>query len=282
MYHLDTPELIVKHIECLKRNTKPDLVLISSLAKKLIKKDIDNNINILIDRQIEKDNEERISCSNYLKAENKNQFPEFMSGLSYVEMVSEVILKELDDLEMGQIKDDVIFNHNQGEKDTMEYLKSIKVEPTEIEINSDDRFVTCKITPRTSKKDRKKIEEVQFLLKEDLWKVPEVINTDSVDKKENLWQEPQNGKKEIEGKLDYSEINLEILDLMAQRFSANKHKYPQGNMKKPIDKESLVWAAFRHIRKMLQPIEGDPETYREHLTAVLCNMSMLLDQENIK
>ena len=249
MYHLDTPELIAKHIECLKRNTKPDLVLISSLAEKLI----DGKLN---------------------------RFPESIGGQYRRGKIFKYQKKDV--LDMGQIKDDIIFNHNQGEKDTMEYLKSIKVEPTEIEINSDDRFVTYKITPRTSKKDRKKIEEVQFLLKEDLWKVPEVISTDFVDKKEDLWQEAQNGKKEIEGKLDYSEINLEILDLMAQRFSANKHKYPQGNMKKPIDKESLVWAAFRHIRKMLQPIDNDPETYKEHLTAVLCNMSMLLDQENIK
>lgn len=90
------------------------------------------------------------------------------------------------------------------------------------------------------------------------------------------------GVKETEGKLDYSEINLQILDLMAERFTANKHKYPKGNMKKPLDKDSLVWAAFRHIRKMLQPIENDPENFKEHLTAVLCNMSMILDQENLK
>lgn len=87
------------------------------------------------------------------------------------------------------------------------------------------------------------------------------------------------GIKETEGKLDYSEINLKILDLMAERFNANKDKYPKGNMKKPLNKDSLVWAAFRHIRKMLQPIKDDPETYKEHLAAVLCNMSMILDQE---
>jgi len=90
------------------------------------------------------------------------------------------------------------------------------------------------------------------------------------------------GIKESIGKTDYSEINLEILDLMAERFTANKHKYPIGNMKKPLNKTSLVWAAFRHIRKMLQPIKNDPETFKEHLVAVLCNMSMILDQENIK
>ena len=184
LYHLDTPELIVKHIECLKRNTKQNLPLISSLAEKLIESDSD-----IMARFIFQDEEDDALTDKVLK----------------------IILE--DNSILGQIKDDVIFNYNRGEKETMEYLK---------------------------------------------------------------------GVKETDGKLDYSEINLEILDLMAERFSANKHKYPKNNMKKAIDKNSLVWAAFRHIRKMLQPIEDDPETYKEHLVAVLCNMSMLLDQEKIK
>ena len=86
------------------------------------------------------------------------------------------------------------------------------------------------------------------------------------------------GVKESNGKTDYSEINLEILDIMAERFTANKHKYPQGNMKKPIDIKSLEWALFRHVKKMIQPIETDEETYKDHLSAVLCNASMILDQ----
>ena len=89
------------------------------------------------------------------------------------------------------------------------------------------------------------------------------------------------GIKEVIGKTDYSEINLNILDLMADRFNANKHKYPKGNMLKPIDIKSLEWATFRHIKKMLQPIEDDSETYREHLASVLCNMSMILNQLEI-
>lgn len=91
-----------------------------------------------------------------------------------------------------------------------------------------------------------------------------------------------NGIKETNGKIDYSEINLEILDLMAERFTANKHKYPQGNMKKPIDIKSLEWALFRHIKKMIKPIENDTETYKEHLSAILCNASMILDQLHLK
>lgn len=90
--------------------------------------------------------------------------------------------------------------------------------------------------------------------------------------------EIQEGIKESNGKKDYSEINLEILDLMADRFAANKHKYPKGNMKKPIDVKSLEWALFRHIKKLVQPIENDEESYIDHLSAILCNASMILDQ----
>lgn len=86
------------------------------------------------------------------------------------------------------------------------------------------------------------------------------------------------GKKEKENKVDYSEINFKLLDLMAKRFNDNKHKYPKGNTLKVIDKDEILWAAFRHIRKMIQPIENDPETYEDHLAAVATNMSIILDQ----
>lgn len=94
--------------------------------------------------------------------------------------------------------------------------------------------------------------------------------------------EKSEGIKKVDNKYDYSEINLQVLDLMAERFSKNKAKYPKGNMLKPIDKSKLVWAAFRHIKKMLQPVGNDSETFEDHLAAVLCNMSMTLDQLNIK
>lgn len=86
------------------------------------------------------------------------------------------------------------------------------------------------------------------------------------------------GIKETEAKSDYSEINLDILDLMSERMMANKHKYPKGNSKRPIPEGTLEWAMFRHIKKILKPIPNDPETKRDHLAAIACNVSMILDQ----
>jgi|SRR6478609_726228 len=90
------------------------------------------------------------------------------------------------------------------------------------------------------------------------------------------------GIKETEGKLDYSEINLEMLDLMAKRFNKNKDKYPKGNSRKPLDKTELIWAIFRHTRKILKPIKNDPENIEDHLSAIGCNLSMVLDQIEIE
>ncbi len=103
-----------------------------------------------------------------------------------------------------------------------------------------------------------------------------------VQNEEVYTEEKLEGIKETLGKTDYSEINLEILDLMAERFSANKHKYTKGNMKKPIDIKGLEWALFRHTKKMIQPDINDVETYRQHLAAILCNASMILDQLNLQ
>lgn len=95
-------------------------------------------------------------------------------------------------------------------------------------------------------------------------------------------QPPTNeGIKESDGKTDYSEINFDILDLMAARFEANKHKYPKGNMLKPIDINSLLWPIFRHWKKMKFPIVDDVESFKDHLAAIMCNCSMILDQLKI-
>lgn len=89
------------------------------------------------------------------------------------------------------------------------------------------------------------------------------------------------GKKENNGKIDYSEVDFDILDLMANRFNANKHKYPHGNMLKPIEEKQLLFALFRHLKKMIQPIDSDPETFEEHLSAILCNAQMVYQQRKL-
>ena len=104
-------------------------------------------------------------------------------------------------------------------------------------------------------------------------------NTDMVDK---MIEDFEKGIKEEDGKTDYSEINLYILDIMAQRMAENKHKYPKGNSKNPIKINKLEWAMFRHVKKIVQPLDDDKESYMDHLAAIACNVSMILDQLNLE
>ena len=40
----------------------------------------------------------------------------------------------------------------------------------------------------------------------------------------------------------------------------------------------LEQALFRHVRKILQPMPGDPETIQDHLYAIGCNAMMITTQ----
>lgn len=164
-----------------------------------------------------------------------------------------------DFLSFPKLKNEGIKQNVEGEKSTWEFLKPM--------------FEEVHVHKQT-------VNGIESYSKP-LYEEPDVYK-DTKNAIESLAYKETEGIKESNGKVDYSEINLEILDLMAERFTANKHRYPKGNMKKTIDIKSLEWALFRHVKKMIQPIETDEETYKDHLSAVLCNASMILDQLKIK
>ena len=89
------------------------------------------------------------------------------------------------------------------------------------------------------------------------------------------------GKKEVEGKVSYSEIYWEFVEAMAIRMNENKVKYGQHNYRKPLnDKRPLLDSALRHLLKVIEPKKGDTETKEQHLAAVSCTLMMCLYQEN--
>ena len=223
-YRIDSEESLAKHIEELKRNTKPNNEIIFPLVDLLL-------------------NEKSVLLSFF--AENKKQ--EMFTRTVTPFFLDEVLKYSRESLDYNKIKDIVATSNSTRHK-----------------AREEGRYHPY---PLTSEKD-------------------DVITSSNRGEKETMEHlqgvKETEGIKESNGKVDYSEINLEILDLMAERFTANKHKYPKGNMKKPIDIKSLEWALFRHVKKMIQPIETDEETYKDHLSAVLCNCSMLLDQLKVK
>lgn len=87
------------------------------------------------------------------------------------------------------------------------------------------------------------------------------------------------GKKEVEGKVSYSEIYWEFVEAMAERMNENKVKYGPHNYRKPLqDKEELLQSALRHLLKVIEPKKGDTETKEQHLASVSDNMMMYFYQ----
>lgn len=86
----------------------------------------------------------------------------------------------------------------------------------------------------------------------------------------------QQGVKETNGKLEY-ELDWSFITDMAKRMAENKTKYGKYNWKKPIDKEQLKQALFRHV---LAIMEG--KTNENHFAAISCNAMMLQFQEKLR
>ncbi len=94
----------------------------------------------------------------------------------------------------------------------------------------------------------------------------------------NITKEAEEGIKENNNKTSYEEINWEYIERIAKRMNSHKNKYPKNNYKNKIPIGDLEQATLRHLLKMLSPIEGDKETYMDHLDAIGCNAQMIHEQ----
>lgn len=319
-YNITSKELLSTHIEELKRNTIPNLRLISELVfisedsfynflfgEKNYKKGINNHIAnatntpFFLDEVIQASEiVNRNTNSTRHKSQYSETHKEIFGDLEGINKPKEITLKELKEntinntslgLDMVEIIGITLCDNKEYIYKLLKHKIAEKTEkeedlvfPKDSEIHKDD------VITNTSSEEKETIGELnKGFLCEDGTTVIFDKDFNMVGElplgsfgKRGQKRDYSVGVKETNGKIDYSEINLEILDLMAERFTANKHKYPQGNMKKPIDIKSLEWALFRHVKKMIQPIENDEETYLNHLAAILCNASMLYDQIKLK
>jgi hypothetical protein len=271
-YSLTTKEKLAEHIAQLKRNTKPNLELISELNYVLV--DEENLFFNVFSR--EKDNhKEQINNTVYLYN---------ISSLSDGNMIrGEKIVGDLECINKPPQKRltlhiENVINDAQQEKKSAMFLDEVLAEKE----NKGCSWTKCGqkdcvcCYPNSAEKQINTKGHSTRLKANNPLVVSEKGKELVFDKDCNLI-----GKKESNGKVDYSEIDWDIIDLMAKRFNNNKHKYPPGNMLKPIEEKELLFAAYRHLRKMIQPIENDEETFEEHLTAVLCNMQMLYQQRKL-
>lgn len=92
--------------------------------------------------------------------------------------------------------------------------------------------------------------------------------------------EKDNGIKESEGKL-YYELSWEFIEQMAKRMSNNKSdKYPLYNWKKNINVEDLKQAINRHHIEVMKGNYKDGDEVLGHIVAYACNSMMLWEQLN--
>jgi hypothetical protein len=284
-HKLKTKEDIAQHIVELKRNTYPDMELISSLCSYLFDGEKTENKGVLNDhiKEVLKDagtkdhgevkpNSTRhkapVHCGGYSKPvfERKKKCSDqcFCDGSCKKEIPS------LKNITEGLTREP-FYNFLAGEK--KQYTEPLFKDNPHLGENTytvnkqeTEDFITTSIhiksTPEQAEKIKVMVDELNN--QNDVLEMGQIV-----------------GKKENKNKIDYSEIDWDIIDLIANRFNDNKHKYPKGNMLKPIDEKELLMALFRHWKKMIQPIEGDEETFEDHLSAILCNAQMIYQQRKL-
>ena len=88
------------------------------------------------------------------------------------------------------------------------------------------------------------------------------------------------GIKETEGKL-YYELSWEFIEEMAKRMANNKsNKYPLFNWKKNINVEDLKQAINRHHIEVMKGNYKDGDELLGHVVSYACNSMMLWEQLN--
>ena len=263
---LKTKEDIAQHIVELKRNTIPDLGLISSLSFYLFDGEKETKtVNMPFGREF---------LTVVVEKENHNKQRELNEHISE-------ILKDAGTKDHGEVKPNS--TRHKASIHCGGYGKSALNFAGKPEL----KFIIDKKEPIF--KDNPNLGEDTFItpdqVTEGIQKGVELLNKIKDNSRKRavdvLEMGQIVGKKENKNKTDYSEIDWDIIDLMAKRFNDNKHKYPQGNMLKPIDEKELLMALFRHWKKMIQPTDGDEETFEDHLSAILCNAQMIYQQRKL-
>jgi len=88
----------------------------------------------------------------------------------------------------------------------------------------------------------------------------------------------ENGIKETENKVDYSEIDWEFIEGLARRMNLNKEKYKPFNYHKPMDVNLLKQSLLRHTIEILKGEHNDAGQEYGHIFAVALNSMMIYYQ----
>jgi hypothetical protein len=280
-YRIDSEEQLAKHIEELKRNTKPNNEIIFPL------------VDLLVNEK---------SVLNSFFAENKK----IKNPMTYLDEVLENIVKK---------EQQIIKDWNSNSTCEGEFLIFTALEK---ELASDkDLHLSTRHKSKVGETHKEGLEEVMNLINSDKFKqdcnrAKEAINdfcktegipfhykisAEKAKKEERVranFYKIKNGVvsenevnknalegiKETKGKL-YYELSWEFVEEMAKRMANNKSdKYPLYNWKKNISIEDLKQAINRHHIEVMKGNYRDGSEVLGHIVSYACNSMMLWEQLN--
>ena len=281
-YRIDSEESLAKHIEELKRNTKPNNEIIFPLVDLLL-------------------NEKSVLLSFF--AENKKQE-------IFTRTVTPFFLDEMLEAPLGSFgrrgrvinystrhkaREEGIFHKEiVGDLEGVNKPKGVEVSLKELKENTinnvelgldiadilgitlcDNRDYIYKLIEKkiSAKKDKIKTAKLHTypLTPEECFK-DDVITNSNRGEKETM--EYLQGVKETEGKLNY-ELDWEFIQQMAERMSQNKGKYEPYNWKRPMEVEKLKQSLFRHVIEIMKGNYSDDGRDFGHFESVALNSMMI-------
>lgn len=284
-YRIDSEEQLAKHIEELKRNTKPNNEIIFPLVDLLL-----NEKSALL--SFFRENSKERGETAYVRTVTPF-FLDEMLGKCSTQCFCDGSCKKPQEKRLGGYNKPTIKGNStrhksqagEAHKEIVGDLEGIN-KPLYSVQKKDFNYLKELLNKTPSPSDFKKAIDLALVeTEEDLVKIileekDDVITSSNRGEKETM--EYLQGVKETEGKVNYGELDFDYVDSMALRMSKNLEKYPPKNWQKNMDIEELAKSAIRHARKILQQIENDEETLEEHAIALGCNGMMINYQLKVK
>ncbi len=284
-YRIDSEESLAKHIEELKRNTKPNNEIIFPLVDLLLnEKSVLNSffaenkirVNFYKDDVVTvKDGFKDLQgVINYFLDSDFDTYFAYKGGQlisqdfkKVTRTIAPFFLDEADisyqSFEDGKFKDNTVTytstRHKAREegsfhKEIIGDLEGINRLPSIYSLYDNQNYYASKAleTLNNQSAERHNIMNSDENTKKHsihLEEKDDVITNSSRGEKETM--EYLQGVKETEGKVNYGELDFDYIDSMALRMSKNLEKYPPKNWQKKMDIEELAKSAIRHARKIL-------------------------------
>lgn len=260
-YNITSKELLAIHIEQLKKNTKPNIRLISELFYVL--EDENSVFNSFLREKLVKVLNQHIS-----QATNT---PHFLDEV--LEQEEKIVYNNPSDF-----VDAILNDLDKKEKKIFENWNSTRHKSREGEAHKETFIPTdstnIEVFHIDTKDNGDKTAFIGFKIKNGNFSFVEVPFTSP--KKDTLVFtadseiNKEDGKKETEGKLNF-ELDWEFIEQLAERMSTNKGKYEPFNWKKSMDVEKLKQSLFRHVLEIMKGIYEDDGRAYGHLEAVALN-----------